>query len=518
MAKGAIIFDIKNKNLILAIAVVILLNLVAHFLPFERSAFAPDDYAFLWHAKNLSVKDIVIEAPRYTNRPLLYLFGFIQEKFVALNWKLGLVLVFLSSTLFTIVVFLIMLELLGDTFLALFGAIFYLLLPNKLDLYHTLIYVNMTAAYIAYSSSFILFIYFAKSKRRIFLFFSMLCYTIAIFWYEMGFFLPLVLFVYALLYERKIAKTASYFLAPAICYIIFRMTGAFGFVDAQAVIGVRDINVLNILHNIFIMLPNHYLGRYVIRAIAYGIYKFPSIELPWLLGLISIDVIVVFVFIKWLKDKQMSKIEWKTVFLAGIMFVFFLTPNFMYMIESRHTALSSIGFTILCLALLRLFKANWKRVSVAALLLFLIVSQGASWIQVVACRINNAVFEYLTEHKTDILRSERVVIDQRSFADNIPYTWGEKQGNMLDCYWGMQAFAPWGLSTMVPLAVGEDKIVYISKSRPKQISDKLELEIQVDGPYTETEAIPKKGTLIIDYEKVYEAGFKDGNRVRIPSR
>lgn len=512
MAKGAIIFDIKNKNLILAIAVVILLNLVAHFLPFERSAFAPDDYGFLWHAKNLSVKDIVIEAPRYTNRPLLYLFGFIQEKFVALNWKLGLVLVFLSSTFFTIIVFLIMLELLGDAFLALFGAIFYLLLPNKLDLYHTLIYVNLTAAYIAYSLSFVLFIYFAKSKRQIFLFFSILCYTIAIFWYEVGFFLPLVLFVYTLLYERKVVKTAFYFLVPAIFYILFRMTGAFGFVDAQAVIGIRDINISNIPHNIFIMLPNHYLGRYVIRAIVYGIYKFPSIEMPWLLGLILIDVIAIFVFIKWLKDKQMSKIEWKLVFFASIMFISFLIPNFMYMIESRHTALSSIGFTILCLALLRLFKVNWKRASVAVFLLFLIVSQGASWTQVVACRINKAVFDYLVEHKEYIRRSERVLIDNRSFADNIPYTWGEKQGNMLDCYWGMQAFAPWGLSLMVPLAVGEEKLVYVGRTRPKVINDKLEFEVQVDGPYTETETVPKKGTFIVDYDKVYADGFNEGKR------
>lgn len=509
---------LKNKNLALSILAIVLLNLAAHFLPFERSAFAPDDYAFLSHAKGMSVKDIVMEAPKYTNRPLLYLFGFLQEKAVALNPKIGVALVFLSTTILSVLIFILMLALFKDGFLALLGIFFYLLLPNKADLYHTLIYVTLNAVYIVYSLSFVLFVYFIKYKKRILLFFSILLYAVAIFWYEVGFFLPIVLFAYSFLYDRKKIKAGMYFLIPAVFYVIFRMTGAFGIVSAQTAIGIREVNFPNIFHNVFTMLPNHYFGRYMIRAIVYGIYKFPSIEIPWLLTLVLTDVALLLIFIKWLKNKDIPMVDLKLISIAGVMFFAFLTPNFLYTIESRHTALASIGFTIFCVALLGLFKIYWKRVLAAVLVLFLVVSQGTSWIQVVACRINNAVFEYLTEHRTDILHSERVVIDQRSFADNIPYTWGEKQGNMLDCYWGMQAFAPWGLGAMIPLSVGEDKIVYISKSRPKQISDKLELEIQVDGPYTETETIPKKGTLIIDYKKVYEAGFKDGNRVRIPSR
>lgn len=488
-----------------------MLNIFAHFLPFERSGFAPDDYAFLWHAKGMSMKEIVLEAPKYTNRPILYLFGFMLEKAVNLNAAAGLILVLLSSTLLAFAVFLILSELLENQFLAGLGACFYLLLPNKLDMFHTLAYVTLNLVCLIYVLSFLLFIYFVKSNKKTFLFLSLSLYAIAVFWYEVGFLLPVVLFVYCFIYRKEKISATFLFLAPAAFYVIFRMTGAFGLVGSGS-IGARDISFTNIFHNIFVMLPNHYFGRYMARAALYGIYRFPSIEMPWPALFAVTDTVLLVLFAKWLSRMQLPKVKPKAVFLAAVVFILFLVPNFFYLIESRHTVLSSVGFTIMCIAALNILGRFWRYFVVIVFALFLVVSQGTSWNQVVACRLNNAVFEYLVEHKNDIEASERVLIDQRSFADNIPYTWGEKAGNTLDCYWGMQAFAPWGLGTMVPLAVGREKMTDVAKARPKALKDKIEYEVQVDGPNTRKSVMPRNGTFIVDYEKVYEGGFVNGNR------
>lgn len=490
-----------------------MLNIFAHFLPFERSAFAPDDYTFLWHAKGMSIKEIVLEAPKYTDRPMLYLFGFMLQKALNLNATAGLILVFLSSTLLAFAVFLILREFLENQFLAGLGTCFYLLLPNKLEMFHTVVYVAFNVVYLIYVLSFLLFIYFVKSNKRTFLFLSLLLYAIAVFWYEVGFFLPVVLLVYCFIYRKDKISATFLFLAPAIFYVIFRITGAFGLVGSEA-IGTREMSFTNIFYNIFVMLPNHYFGRYMARAALYGIYRFPTIEMPWPALFAVADTVLLVLFAKWLSRMQLPKVKLKIVFLAVAMFILFLVPNFFYLIESRHTTLSSVGFTIICIAALNILGRFWRYFVVIIFALFLVISQGTSWNQVVACRLNNAVFEYLVEHKNDIEASERVLIDQRSFADNIPYTWGEKTGNTLDCYWGMQAFAPWGLNAMVPLAVGQKKMTDVAKARPKVLKDKIEYEAQVDGPYTKTSVMPRNGTFIVDYEKVYEGGFVNGNRIR----
>lgn len=493
------------------IIVLAVLNLFTHFLPFERAALAPDDYANLLKVQNMPLSEIIITALSNPDRPLNYLTVFLQEKLVGLNPEMGLLLVCLSSMLLITAIYCLFLKLFNDTFLALFGALFYLLLPNKLDLYHTPIYVNINLVFALYIFSFISFVRFIVGKRGPLLL-SIVSYGLAIFWYEVGFFLPVVLFAYAMMYNEHRQKAALYFLIPAFVYILFRITGVFGLYDTTS---FRSVNSLpGVVYNMFVMIPNHYIGRYMVRAILYGIYKFPSMEFPWIVVVTLIDVVALYIFIVWMKKRETPAIDVKLFYIAGIMFISFLIPNILYTVESRHTTLSSIGFVILCIALLQYSQHWWKAVSSAIFVLCLIVSQGAAWSQVIACRINNAVFESISEQKAHIVKSDRVLIDTRSFADRIPYTWGERQGNMLNAYYGMQAFAPWGLTAMVKLIADGRKPVYIGRSRPEESDNQLTFQIQVDGPFHRIETIPKRGTVVINYESVYGGGFRNGNRVK----
>jgi hypothetical protein len=261
---------------------------------------------------------------------------------------------------------------------------------------------------------------------------------------------------------------------------------------------------------VFVVIPNHYGGWYMIKAMLYGLYQFVSIELPWLAAIVLADVILLYACVAWMKEQNASTVERKLAYLAGIMFVTFLIPNMLTVTAGRHTALSSIGFTILCMASIGYAQRYWRTVSVSACLLLLIASQGNTWSQVVACRINNAVYETISRQKADIVRSERVLVDAWSFAKRIAYTWGNQQGGLYT-YYGVQALAPWGLAAMVPLITGAQKAVYVSGSRPNVFGEELIFRVD-DSSHSRIVAIPKEGTLIIDYERVYGDHFKNGNR------
>ena len=495
----------KYKTSIYAVAILTLLNVFAHFLPFERISLAPDDYIHVANVQDKSLSELFHLAWLSVDRPLNLLFINFQHKFIGLNTHMSLWLILITSTFLNLIIYFLMVQLVQHEWLALLCSVFYLLMPNKLDLFHTPIYVNINVVFALYILSFLLFISFVKRQKKIFMGFSILTYMLAIFWYEVGFCLPVILFFYAYLYDRNKLKFVFLFLIPMVFYVTYRFTGAFGLVESGASHYVRSFST--ILYNFFIMAPNHYIGRYIIRAILYALYRFPSIEMPWLSIIIIGDFIVLYFFFNLLSKIENIKFDKRLIGLSFAVMIFFLLPNSLYIIESRHTALASIGFVCLFISFCYFIKINRRIVLSVVFLIFLIVSQGTAWNQVVACRIQNAVFQTIRESKDAILKADRVIIDQYSYAAHIPYTWGERSINMLDCYWGMQAFAPWGLSGMLNLTTGVSKTHYISRSPIKRVDEKL-----IFQDYS----LPIQGTLVIDYNTTYGkegARYKNGNRI-----
>jgi hypothetical protein len=355
-------------------------------------------------------------------------------------------------------------------------------------------YANINISYALYVLSFYFFIVFTKKNKLFYFLLSIFSYSIAIFWYEVGFFLPLILGVYAFLYNKQKVKFVMYFLIPAALYLLFRITVMEN--------GHSVVTFSRILYNFFIMFPNHYIGRYVIRAIVYALYRFPTIEMPWLGIIALIDIVLLYFFVSFVKKVELPSIDKKQIILAiTIMFVFIL-PNSLYIIESRHTALASVGFVMLLPFCLSRIRFHAKKALVASCFVMLIVCQGTAWNQVVACRINAAVFEHIKNHKDEILSSNAVIIDQYDFSKNIPYTWGEKQMNLLDNYWGMQAFAPWGLYFMVKIATHYDKPIYIVRSKIEEGNGQYKFD---------NRSVSKEEIFMINYHAVYKGNFKNGS-------
>ena len=255
----------------------------------------------------------------------------------------------------------------------------------------------------------------------------------------------------------------------------------------------------------------------MLKGILYGAGRFPSLEAPWIFILPALNAAWVWGAYRWIRSRALPAVPIKALPVAAAMWVLFLVPAAMgHGILSRHTTLASLGFSILVVGVLRFLVR--PAAFLAAVLSFLlaaglVINQGISWNQVVACRINGAILETLEERKTDLAEAERVLIDQYSFAERIPYTWIHNPLDQLDTYWGVDALVGKGFSGMV-LWVARKRIpVHIARSPLQTDGEVFAYQVYNGDTYRfEQERIPRAKTMLVDYAAVYPRGFESGRR------
>ncbi len=502
------------------IILLVITQLIFHFLPFERQSIAPDNFAFLVRTRNEGVRSIGHYFLKYPHRPLNHFVLDLQGKFADDSPVKGLWLVFLSSLFIQLGVFFLLSLLFNDSFLAFIASLIYCAMPNKLEVYHNSIFFNMDMAMGIYVLILAFFFKFIKSQKKLYLFTSFLLYTIVIFWYEPGFFIPLILIGYGLFYRKKEAILGALcFMIPGSIYIILRITSVFGLGDISTYphqIGFSGLptTLLDLAHNFF--------GRYMARSIIYGFYKFFSIAQPYLGIIILTDIGFLLFIFAWLKNKKvLGLIEPRLLFLASIIFASFLIPNSLNNyggLAGRQLALPLIGVVIIFVWGLAKFKKYWSAVFLSFIALTLIICQGNSWAQVVACRINRAVYDTLKEKKQELVKAENVVIDTKSFAENIPFTFIQRDFNTLNTYYGAQAFEDWGLRSMVRLVTADSKKPVFVATEIPQIEKNGYLKFYL-SKYQAYRSIEKKAielslksVIVIGYKDVYPQGFYNGQR------
>ena len=487
----------------------ILIHGIAHFIPFERAALSLDDLCRAV-ASEWSLRFFLTEMRSSLDYPLIIFHNLIvmtagNDPFLRVFY------VFLSSSLVTAALYCLLKELLGDSRSAFLGTLFYNLLPNKLTLYHTLEYTYIHLALALYLLSFLLFILFLKKERPSFLWGAVACYSVAVFWYLLGFFLPAVLLLYALLFYPRKARSAWVFLIPLCAYLVWR-SNLLGF--AYWELKPYTIQFNRIATNLFEMVPHLYFGRAMAKGILYGLYRFSALPLPWGPLWIALDLGVVVGFWRWLGARPISPIGFKILALALFSFVALLAPALLtWGVMDRHTSLSSIPFVIFLLWGISRW-GSFQRTILATLLgMGLAISQGTAWSQVVACRINRAIVETLQERQEEILAADRVLIDQYSFSQRIPYTWVKDPNNQMDTYWGVQGLLGRGNPYLVHWALGEGKQVLVVRSPIRVEGEELRFQVYNPNAYRLEEiAVPVQGSTPIDYPTVYPQGFRNGNR------
>lgn len=491
------------------------LNGLSHFIPFERAALSNDDLVRL---VTLPPQDerlaFFLREVRYTpDRPLLVLHYFL-EMAAGERPFLAVLLVFLSSTLFTWTVYGLFTLLIGHRPLALLCSFFYLLLPNKVALTHhlTVTYLNMMLTF--YTASFLFFVLFVQGGQRRWLLGSLVLYGLGTFGYEAGFLLPLVLWIYTLLFAKEKGVYLRFFVVPVALWLYWRLNllgllsntpGSVDFIQFNQIAG-----------NAFGALSNLYLGRQMAKTFIYGFCRFFTVESPWMWVILLADAVFIGGLLRWFRRPSFPAFPGCLLVLFAAIFIAFALPACLSSgVFMRHTVLPSIGLVPLMLALLRLLPVRQPRLWMLLLVPWLMACQGNAWNQVVACRINRALKETLVERREAVLRADRVLIDQYSFAKNIPFTWVNDPNNQLDTYWGVEALVEKSIPVLVHHAVGRPKETIVARNPLERKGEDWLFNRYNQDLYRQQEiTAPVQGSFVVDYSMVYPRGFLNGNRSR----
>ena len=326
------------------------INLLAHFIPFERSCLSLDSLArwaqLMAHGPSIAWTKLTTVTTRpilsFMHYPLLWVAG--EDPF------LGALLVYLSSTLLVWTVYLLLRHLLGSPEWAFLCALFYLLLPNKEQLTHTLDFTDLNLAVTVYVVSFLLFVLFVQRGRPLLLGLSLLAYATGLFWYEMGFFLPILLSVYAGWVNRRRVWAAGLFLAPLFLYVARRLDW-FGPAGPGAM--AKGLRWDQLSSNLFQMVPNLYFGRQMAKGLLYGLSRFPTVEFPWVWVLAAANLLALYAWMRWHRRISLPPLGAKWIPSAVAIFFVLIAPALLtWGVLGRHTVLSSIGLALLAAVLL----------------------------------------------------------------------------------------------------------------------------------------------------------------------
>lgn len=503
---------LKTHGVVLLLLMV--LNVLAHFLPFERVAPSDDDLARLisFRLADQPTLFLLQELRNAPDRPVLVLHYFLEMAAGERPW-LAVTLVFLSSTLFLWAIYGLFAALTAHRPLALLCSFFYLLLPNKVSLYHTLTFTYLNTMLALYVASFLFFVLFIQRGQRRWLLGSLAFYVLGAFGYEAGLLLPVILCFYTLLFGRGKSIYLRLFLVPVVLWLYWRLNllallpgnpGSSSFIQFN-----------QFASNAFGALPSLYAGRQMAKAFIYGFYRFFTIESPWIWGILLADAVFLWGLWRWFGRASFPTFCARFLWLCAGIFIGFAVPVCLSSgVFLRHTALPSIGLIPIGLAVGHLLPVRQTRLWMVVLVPWLIACQGNAWSQAVACRINRALAQTFAEQRVGILSSERVIIDRHSFAQKIPYTWVNDLHNHLDTYWGVDAMTEKVVPLLVHHVIGKTKPVVMARFPLKpQGSDWLLQYYNQDLYRLKEMTVPIQGSFVVDYRLVYPNGFFNGNRL-----
>ena len=192
-------FNYLYKNYLTGSLILIFISFLAHFFIFERYSVAPDDYQFfLMKGEGLG---FFLSHP---DRPLQYVWAQLQNLLVGHNSFRGLILIFLTSSITILASFLLTRLLIKDNLTSFVVAIIYVLLTYKLEIFHYPIISHVNVSSSLYIFSLFFFIKYFEELSLKYLFLSFTFYSLGLFWYEVGFFLPIIMIAYVFLFKKEL--------------------------------------------------------------------------------------------------------------------------------------------------------------------------------------------------------------------------------------------------------------------------------------------------------------------------
>ena len=387
-----------------------------------------------------------------------------------------------------------------------------------MEIFHYPIFLHINVVTSIYLFSILTFILFLSKKEKKYLIFSNISYFIAIFWYEIGFFLPLLYFLLIIKKNINLKNIIFYilpFLVIILFYLSFRFTHGFGMGD-QSVMRSINFNILNgvidSFHNLF--------GRSFIKNVTYGFYSFVKYNLLIVSILLFLNIFFVIISLKLIKKIEYYKLDYHTHLIFLFIIILTLIPNILVgSTGGRSLIIASVGVSYFVYLIISYFKINYIIISIL-ILLSMIINQGNNFNQIIASKISHSFFETIKENKDNINVSDFIIYDMHSFKKHIKHALITNNLNNFNYYYGAQIFEDWGLKSMIRIATNtnynKDNIFIAST---KVIKKNNQYFFNVSSDYSESsyrKKINKEITLlnqnvfIIDYDLVYKNGFKNG--------
>ena len=505
------IVTVKSNNYTLLL-IIFAFNLLIHFLPFFRFSISSDDFAQL-EKSYIGLSNILL----FTERPLQYLFIEIQNYFVGNNPALGSILIFFSNILIVFFVYYIFYYLLDERKdLSFILSIFYALYFSKVEIFHYPIYLHINIVTSIYLLSILSFILFMSKQLKSYYILSILSYFIAIFWYEIGFFLPFLYFLLIIKNNVRFKKLLIYitpFIVAILFYLSFRFTHGFGMGD-QSVIRSINFNIANGILDSF----QNLVGRSFIKNVIYGFYSFFQYNLSVILFLIILNICFIFIFYDFFKNIKNSRFGYFNHLLFLMVIMLTLLPNILVgSTGGRSLIIASIGISYFVYLIINFFKIN-HLIILVLIFISMIINQGNNFNQITASKISNSVFKSLEENKDEIISSDYVIYDMHSFKKNINHTLVSNNLNNFNYYFGAQIFEDWGLRSMIRIATNTNYNrgrIFISSSEIINKNNTFYFSISKEftensyrKKFIEEVSLPYDNVFIVDYDLVYENGFK----------
>jgi hypothetical protein len=475
------------------------LNLVAHFVPLSRPGFQQDDFMWLHHSRVEPEWSFVPLSLSQETRPLGWLLYILMPKLAGLHEGAQLAILISMTSLLTGLVYIFLAGLLKPPLASLAAAAF-VVWPVKHEIYSSqVVGVGILAAVLIVLSG-LFYRRYARDSNSPALLLSLLCYSLSIFIYELGYLAPVVFYLCERSSNRKPFLGLALFLIPATAYWMFRFTHA----GASRPMGEHPLSTHLLAFNLATSLPSNLFGFQAARNLGYGFWGLINGPL-WFLCFAAISALILgFVSNRWIAEGQQESVTakpWRPYAMVGITSAALLAlPAAMVLVESRHSILASAGIG----AAIAAVAVRWKPpIGAAALVALLLASQGLALRQVEAAELQSAARNVLIEHREEIRRASVVVVDLESLANRVPYTWGERSTNTLRSYWGIFALSSGAFSYMVDDALYGGTIMKGPRvgtcAAAVSISEttvSCERNHMGGKPF----AVPRAGTVVIDFK------------------
>lgn len=484
------------------ISVLFLILIFSHFIPFERLSLAPDDYSLS------NIKNGIYNFIYAYDRPLLYLFLENLYGLFGFNINLYFYLLIFTNFLNIIIVYLLY-RLFFTSDQAFMISLIYIVLYIKYEIYHNSIMIHISLVSSLYLIFLYLLIHYIKFKKKTYYISSVIIYLFCTFWYEIGFFIPLIIFFYNFNLNLKFIKTKLTILAPFMIimffYLSIRLTNFYGLSISDSSYNV-NFSFLNGSLDIF----NHLFGRYAIKNILYGFYQFINAN-PIYIFIFILSNFLVFVFLyKYLNFEKIEKyyfLFFTFLFLLSVLPILINGES-----GGRNFIIASVSISYFIFIIIQFINYIPKMLFIMFISIMLIISQGNAWSQVVASRIHNTILESFDKNITLNNNYDHYVFNPISLSNNINYSFFKTDYNLINNYYGFQVWETWGIKGYFNNKFNRN-IIIINKE-PKYYDTYLELSslknIEKGNIKDFTIKLPKEKTFIFDYQSIFDKGYNYG--------